>query len=67
MPIGSDFSVASNGNIRHTSGATVYSVLDLHQWLQDLADDGSIAVAGDDISILSSNPSNCRTDRRSSY
>lgn len=57
MPIGSDFSVASNGNIRHTSGATVYSVLDLHQWLQDLADDGSIAVAGDDISILSSNPS----------
>lgn len=56
MPIGSDFSVASNGNIRHISGSTVYSVLDLHQWLQDLADDA--AASGDDnVSILTANPS----------
>lgn len=56
MPISSDFSVASNGNIRHISGTTVYSVLDLHAWLQDLADDA--AAGGDDlVSILTSNPS----------
>jgi hypothetical protein len=57
MPIASDFTISSGGNIRHVSGTTVYSVLDLHQWLQDLADDGSISVAGDDVSILSANPS----------
>lgn len=56
MPIGSDFSVASNGDIRHVSGTTIYSVQALHEWLQDLADDA--ASAGDDaVSILSSNPS----------
>lgn len=56
MAIGNDFSVASNGDIRHVSGATVYSVLDLHAWLQDLADDA--AAAGDDqLSILTANPS----------
>lgn len=57
MPIGSDFSITAGGNIRHTSGTTVYSVLDLHQWLQDLADDASITTSGDDVSILSPNPS----------
>jgi hypothetical protein len=56
MPIGSDFSVSSNGDIRHVSGTTVYSVLELHQWLQDLADDS--AYSGNDIlDILSPNPS----------
>lgn len=56
MPIGSDFSVASNGDIRHISGSTVYSVLDLHQWLQDLADDAN-ASGDDNVSILTANPS----------
>jgi hypothetical protein len=57
MAIADDFTVAAGGDIRHVSGTTVYSVLQLHEWLQDKADDGSIAVAGDDISILSPNPS----------
>ena len=56
MAIGSDFSVAANGDIRHISGTTVYTVLQLHEWLQDLADDA--AAAGDDnVSILTANPS----------
>ena len=57
MTIATDFTISAGGNIRHTAGATVYTVLDLHQWLQDLADDGSISVAGDDLSMLSANPS----------
>jgi hypothetical protein len=56
MPIGTDFSVATNGDIRHVSGSTIYSVLDLHAWLQDLADDA--AAAGNDLlDILAPNPS----------
>ena len=56
MPIGSDFSISTTGDIRHVSGTTVYSVLDLHAWLQDLADDA--AAAGNDLlDILAPNPS----------
>jgi hypothetical protein len=56
MPIGSDFSITSTGDVRHASGTTVYTVLELHQWLQDLADDA--AAAGDDaLDILAPNPS----------
>lgn len=59
MAIQDDFSITQNGSaydIRHTSGNTVYSALDLHAWLQDLADDG--AYTGDDqISILKPVPS----------
>lgn len=56
MPIQSDFSITTTGDIRHTSGSTVYSVLDLHAWLQDLADDA--AASGDDVlDILAPNPS----------
>lgn len=54
-----DFQIDSSGNIRRaTSPATtnVYPVLDLHAWLQDLAD--NLAAGGDDaLSILSNNPS----------
>lgn len=57
MAIADDFTVSSGGAIRHVSGTTVYPALQLHEWLQDKADDGSIAVPGDDISILSPNPS----------
>jgi hypothetical protein len=56
MPIATDFSVATNGDIRHVSGSTVYSVLDLHAWLQDLADDAS-AAGNDLLDILAPNPS----------
>ena len=52
-----DFSVSSTGDIRHTgTGTTVYTVFDLHTWLQGLA--SSSTTTGDDVlSILSSNPS----------
>jgi hypothetical protein len=56
MPIATDFSVATNGDIRHVSGAEVYSVLELHAWLQDLADDAS-ASGNDLLDILAPNPS----------
>lgn len=56
MPIAADFSISASGDIRHTSGTTVYSVLELHAWLQDLADDA--AAAGNDLlDILAPNPS----------
>lgn len=56
MTIAADFSIASNGDIRHVSGTTVYTVLEMHAWLQDLADDAS-ATGNDLVSILSTNPS----------
>lgn len=51
-----DFSVATNGDLRHASGTTVYSVLDLHAWLQDLADNSG-PTADDNVSILGAVPS----------
>lgn len=57
MAIGDDFTVGVTGDIRHTSGTAVYSVLDIHQWLQDMADDASVSTSGDNVSILSANPS----------
>lgn len=40
MAISDDFTANfDTGDIRHTSGTTVYSALDFHAWLQDLADD----------------------------
>ena len=56
MPIASDFSISATGDIRHVSGTDIYSVLDLHAWLQDLADDA--ASSGNDLlDILGPNPS----------
>lgn len=51
MAIQDDFSVALNGDIRHISGTTVYSVNTFHAWLQDLSDD-SMPSGNDLISIL---------------
>ena len=56
MAITSDFSITATGDIRHVSGTTVYSVLDLHAWLQDLADD-SASSGNDLLDILAPNPS----------
>lgn len=56
MAIQDDFSISSAGDIRHVSGTTVYSVLALHAWLQDLADDAS-ATGNDLVDILAPNPS----------
>jgi hypothetical protein len=61
MAIGDDFSVAVNGDIRHTSGTTNYTVLALHRWLQDLADDAQ-ASGNDLVDITSSTPSERSTD-----
>ena len=63
MPITpSDVSVAVNGDIRWTGGATPnYSVLELHRFLQDLADDAQ--ASGDDlVDITTDTPSDRSTD-----
>jgi len=62
MAIGDDFSVAVNGDIRHVSGTTHYTVLELHRWVQNLADDQS-AVGNDLIDITSPTPSSRSTDQ----
>ncbi len=51
-----DFSINSGGDLRSVAGSTIYSVLELHAWLQDLADNAS-ATADDNVSILGANPS----------
>lgn len=62
---GSEFSIAANGDVRSVSGTQVYSTLDLHAWLQDLADNA--AASGDDnLSILGSNPSELAGKRNAS-
>jgi len=61
MAIGDEWSVAANGDIRHTGGTTKYTVLQLHRWLQDLADNAS--ASGDDImDITRGTPSERSTD-----
>lgn len=61
MAIADDFSVAANGDIRYTGSGTNYTVLALHRWLQDIADDAS--AAGDDlVDITDDTPSNRSTD-----
>lgn len=53
MPIGNDFEIQADKDIRYVgaahgaSGAGYYTVLELHRWLQDLADDA--LSAGDDL------------------
>jgi hypothetical protein len=61
MAIGDDFSVAVNGDIRHVANANNYTVLELHRWLMDLADD-AVATGNDLVDITSSTPSERSTD-----
>ena len=61
MAIGADFAISGAGAITHVSGATNYTVLQLHRWLQDLADDAQAAV-GDLIDITTTTPSERSTD-----
>jgi hypothetical protein len=64
MAIQDDFSVAVNGDIRHTGGATNYTVLQLHRWLQDMADDQAASTGGNDlVDIVSNTPSERITDK----
>jgi len=61
MAIATDFTVAVNGDIRHSANTTHYTVLELHRFLQDLADDA--AASGDDlVDITSTTPSERSTD-----
>jgi len=61
MAIENDIQVAVNGDIRHYSGTATYTVLELHRYLQDLADQA--AASGDDLlDITSVNPSERSTD-----
>lgn len=61
MAIADDFSVALNGDIRYTGSGDNYTVLELHRFLQDLADNASSS--GDDlVDITSDTPSDRSTD-----
>jgi len=67
MAIKDDISVAANGDIRYegtahgASGAGYYTVIELHRYLQDLADDASSS--GDDLlDITDDTPSDRSTD-----
>jgi len=61
MAIGDDFSVSIGGDIRHVANANNYTVLELHRWLQDLADDAQ--ASGDDlVDITTETPSDRSTD-----
>jgi hypothetical protein len=63
MAIATDFNIDGSGNIAQTAafvpGTSVrYNTLDLHQWLQDLADNAAPDTANSDlVSILGVNPS----------
>lgn len=61
MAIGSDFEVQADGDIRHVSGTSHYTVIDFHRWLGGLMDDA--AASGDDIlDITDSTASERSTD-----
>lgn len=69
MTIASTFAIATNGNITGPAFTpatdTRFTTLELHQWLQDLADDA--APSGDDsVSILGNNPSELAGKRNAS-
>lgn len=60
--VDTDISVASNGDIRWTGGATTnYTVLELHRFLGALADDAS-SINDDFVDITSDTPSDRSTD-----
>lgn len=61
MPIASDISVAANGDIRYTGSSANYTVIQLHRFLQDLADD-AVAAADDYLDITDTTPSERSTD-----
>lgn len=68
MAIADDFSVSVDGDIRYVgaaheaAGAGYYTVIELHRWLQDIADDAEPATANDLVDITSETPSERSTD-----
>jgi hypothetical protein len=61
MAIADDISVAANGDIRYTGTTTNYTVIELHRFLQDLADD-AVASGNDLLDITDVTPSERSTD-----
>jgi hypothetical protein len=67
MAIGTDFEIQNDKDIRYigaihaASGAGYYTVLELHRWLQGLADDASIS-NDDYLDITRDTPSERATD-----
>lgn len=65
MITSTDFSISAGGDLRSVAGSTVHPALELHAWLQDLADNP--APTGDDnVSILGANPSELAGKRNAS-
>jgi len=70
MPIATDFTIDASGNLRQVAAfvpgtSSRYTVLELHAWLQDLADNPT--ASGDDlVSILGANPSQIAGKRNAS-
>jgi len=62
MTIATDFSVNAAGDIRHEANTDTYTVLELHRWLQDLADDAE-ASSDDIVDISRATPSERSTDQ----
>jgi hypothetical protein len=61
MAIATDISVAANGDVRYTGTTANYTVIELHRFLQDLADDA--VSSGDDLlDITDDTPSDRSTD-----
>lgn len=64
MAIGDDFTITYNAgayDIRHSANTNTYTVLELHRWLQDLADDEAFS-GNDEVDITSPTPSERSTD-----
>ena len=64
MAIGDDFTITYNAgayDIRHSANTNTYTVLELHRWLQDLADDEEFT-GNDELDITSPTPSERSTD-----
>jgi hypothetical protein len=59
VAIADDFSVAANGDIRWTGTTATYTVLELHRFLQDLADDA--VASGNDLHDITDTTSSDRS------
>ena len=64
MAIADDFTVSTAGDIRHVAGTAHYTVLELHRWLQDEADNAqAVSTSSDFVDITTSTPSERATDQ----
>lgn len=59
-----DFAISVGGAITSIAGANIHTTLELHQWLQDLADNAA-PLSDDNVSILGVNPSELAGKRNS--